>query len=594
MLSRQFKRREFLKTAGVGMARLLTPLSLLGARTPRKRPNVIVVITDDQGWGDIHSHGNDQIDTPVMDRLAAGGARFDRFFVSPVCAPTRASLLTGRYYLRTGTHGVTRGHETMRSEEVTLAEILKQNGYVCGCFGKWHNGAHYPYHPNGKGFDEFLGFCAGHWNNYFDTWLEHNGKPIKTQGYISDVLTEAAMNFIKKNKNRPFFCYLPYNAPHSPWQVPDKYFDKYKARGLEDKTACAYGMCENLDENLGRLFKMLEKQGLTEKTIVVFLTDNGPNSKRYNGGMKGIKGSMNEGGIRVPLFIRWPGHIEPGIQIHQIAADIDILPTLVELTGVRMPQTLPLDGVSLAPLLTGQTFHWPDRTIFSHWGGRGSVRTQKWRAVVGDDEWKLYDMIDDPSQKKDIALEYPNVVRELKSAYLFWFEDVTRKGFDPIPIPIGYQQRWEVVLPGHEAFLVPDTGEGISYHGRHGWANDWISNWTSTKAYPFWEIDVVRPGQYQITLMYICPKPDVGSRVQVETNGKSLEGIIEKAHDPLPIPSPDRIPRKEVYEKEWTPLTLGTLMLPKGRSRLYVKALTKPGRTIMDLKAVRVKRMDKR
>jgi len=242
-MSTQFNRRDFLKTVGLGTAALAIPGCVdvsrrLGDEASKgrpfdsaqgmahARPNILLIMTDDQGWGDIRSHGNDVIETPVLDRLAASGARFERFFVSPVCAPTRASLLTGRYYLRTGVNGVTRGRETMRSEEVTLAEILQQAGYATGCFGKWHNGAHYPYHPNGQEFDEFLGFCAGHWNNYFDTTLDHNGKMGKVKGYISDVLSDAAMAFIERNRERPFFCYLPYNAPHSPWQLPDRYFDR--------------------------------------------------------------------------------------------------------------------------------------------------------------------------------------------------------------------------------------------------------------------------------------------------------------------------------------------------------------------------------
>src|SRR5262245_21570995 len=182
----------------------------------QNRPNLVLIVADDMGWGDVRSHGNDRLDTPVLDRLAADGARFDRFFVSPVCAPTRASLLTGRYHPRTGVAWVTRGLETMRSEELTLAEVLRDAGYATGCFGKWHNGAHYPHNPGGQGFDEFLGFCAGHWNNYFDTTLEHNGTPIKTNGYITDVLTDAAIAFIENQRGRPFFCYVPYNAPHGP------------------------------------------------------------------------------------------------------------------------------------------------------------------------------------------------------------------------------------------------------------------------------------------------------------------------------------------------------------------------------------------
>lgn len=596
-MSTRYNRRDFLKTMGLGTAVLALPGCMGASRrlaneAPTDRPNILLIMTDDQGWGDIRSHGNDQIDTPVLDRLAASGAHFDRFYVSSVCAPTRASLLTGRYYLRTGVNGVTRGRETMRSEEVTLAEILQQAGYATGCFGKWHNGAHYPYHPNGQGFDEFFGFCAGHWNNYFDTTLERNGQPVRTRGYISDVLTDAAMGFIEEKRDRPFFCYLPYNAPHSPWQVPDRYFDKYQARGLDDMTASAYGMCENLDDNIGRLLKQLDELNLARDTIVLFLTDNGPNTERYNGGMKGRKGSCHEGGIRVPLFIRWPGHIAPSTKVSQITAHIDLLPTLVELCGVPMLETLPLDGVSLVPLLKGATANWPERMIFSHWGRRGSVRTQRWRAVVEGKEWELYDMIADPGQQEDIAGRHPGVLTELSASYEAWLKEVTRAGFDPIPIPIGHPQRREVVLPGHEAFLEPPDRKGISYNGQAGWANDWVTNWTSTDAWPYWEVDVVRAGRYEITLMYTCPEPDVGAQLLVEVGGQRIEGVIEKAHDPDPLPSPDRVKRKEVYEKVWAPLTLGTVTIPKGRTRLYVKALTRPGKAVMDLKAVRVRKVD--
>ena len=597
-------RREFLKTVG-SVAVSAGPLSILSGcsglgliAAGQKRPNVILIITDDQGWGDIHSHGNDLIDTPVLDRLAADGVRFERFFVSPLCAPTRASLLTGRYYLRTGTHGVTRGYENMRSEEVTIAEALKQAGYVTGCFGKWHNGAHYPYHPNGQGFDEFFGFCGGHWNNYFDTTLEHNGQPVKTEGYISDVLTDAALEFIGKHRRQPFFCYVPYNAPHGPFQVPDKYFDKYKARGLDDQLACIYAMCENLDDNIGRILKRLDELGTSRNTIVLFLTDNGPNSDRYNGGMKGRKGSVHEGGVRVPLFIRWPGHIKPGTNVAQIADHIDLFPTLLELCGVPMPKTLPQDGVSLVPLLKGETVSWPDRMIFSFRAPQGqtrnitgSVRTQRWRAVKAGEKWELYDMQADPGQKNDVSKKYPEVVKKFSAAYEASVKDVTKAGFDPLAIHIGYPQRPIVTLPGHEAFLEPPSQKGISYNGPSGWANDWITNWTSTEAYPWWPVEVVRPGRFEVILMYTCSEKNLGAKVRVEIGGASLEGIVSKAHDPDPIPSPDRVPRGEVYEKVWAPLTLGHIELTRGPTRLVVKAIQIPGSRAFDLKAVQLRRI---
>ena len=282
------------------------------AAEPDEQPNVILVMTDDQGYGDVCSHGNPLIDTPNLDQMAKDGARFENFFVSPLCAPTRASLLTGRYHIRTGTVNVSNNLEIMRSEETTIAELFKANGYSTALFGKWHNGEHYPYNPNGQGFDEFVGFCAGHTGNYFDPILEHNAGTIKTKGFITDILTDKAMEWIEAKRNEKFFCYIPYNAPHTPYQVPDAYFEKYKARGLDVKNATLYGMVENIDDNMGRLLKKVKELGLQENTIVLFLTDNGPNTRnRYNGGMKGHKGQVDEGGVRVPLFVRWSGHIKP-------------------------------------------------------------------------------------------------------------------------------------------------------------------------------------------------------------------------------------------------------------------------------------------
>ncbi|HUU26930.1 MAG TPA: sulfatase-like hydrolase/transferase, partial [archaeon] len=419
--------------------------------------------------------------------------------------------------------------------------------------------------------------------------LEHNGRRVKTTGYINKVLTGAALGFIEKNSSRPFFCYLPYNTPHSPLQVPDRYFDKYKARGVDDELASIYGMCENLDDNLGRLLGKLDELNLADDTIVLFLTDNGANSERFNGGMKGFKGSVHEGGTRVPCFMRWPGHIQPGTVIGQISAHIDLLPTIVELLGIEKPDTLPLDGVSLAPLLRGQTSGWADRMIFTNFRNNGAVRTQRYRLVLkeGSDP-ELYDMEVDPGEEKNIAREYPEVAGGLRSAYEVWYKDVTRLGNDRLPIPVGYEEMKAVELPAPECYFEGD----LKYKGLAGYANDWVTGWTSTESRLYWDIDVVRSGTYEITLFYTCPKEDIGAKLRVEVAGEHLEGIIEKAHDPEPIPSPDRVPRNEVYEKVWAPLTLGTMKLQKGRTRLYVKALTKPGNSVMDLKSVRIRWVD--
>ncbi|MBN1483020.1 arylsulfatase [candidate division KSB1 bacterium] len=556
------------------------------------RPNILLILTDDQGWGDVSLHGNEILQTPNMDRIATEGARFDRFFVSPVCAPTRASLLTGRYHLSTGVHGVTRGRETMRAEEITIAEILQENGYATGIFGKWHNGAHYPNHPNGQGFDEFVGFCAGHWNNYFDTTLEHNGDEFESTGYIADVLTDAAVAFIEQNKNRPFFCYVPYNTPHTPFQVPDSYFATCKAKGLDDELACVYGMCENLDDNIGRLLNKLQDLGLTDNTIVIFTTDNGPNTERYNGNMRGRKGSPHEGGSRVPLFIRWPEHIKAGIVVEHIAAHIDILPTLIDLLDLPEPKTLPLDGISLAPLLDNPAIEWPDRKIYGHWGEAASIRTEQYRFIYRPGAMMLFDMLTDSGETRDIAREHPEITNALfREAAAWWAHARQLNAAYPPAIPVGYENQPLVVLPGHEALLDIKQENGIGYNDPNGWANDWITNWVDSTSYPFWWIDVIDEAEYDISIDYTCSEKNLGTEFKIFIGNQFIEGAITESFDPEPLPSPDRVPRKEVYEKVWKTVPVGQMTIPEGKHRLEIHAFAIPGDMAMDIKAVRIRKI---
>lgn len=559
------------------------------------RPNVILIMTDDQGWGDLTVHGNGLIDTPNLDQLANESARFDRFYVSPVCAPTRASLMTGRYHLRTGTSWVTRGLETMRSEEVTLAEMFKDAGYTTAMFGKWHNGAHYPFNPKGQGFDYFLGFSAGHWNNYFDTVLENaNREPVETSGFITDVLTFGALDFIEAYRTQPFFLYVSYNAPHSPFQVPDLYFDKYKERGLDDKTASVYGMVENIDDGVGRIMRRLRSLEIEDNTIVLFLTDNGPNGRRYNGDMRGTKGSVHEGGVRVPLFVKWPNQITPQA-IAPLAAHIDIMPTLAELTGVRLPTENPLDGKSLAPLLLNDSTTWEDRTIFTHQARRGvlepypgSLRTPQYRLVRETDSWALFDMLADPRQTTDIAAEQSEVVAQLSSAYDAWFADVTKDGVAVPPTPLGYPEGQIVWLPAHEGHIQGSA----SYKGGMGWANDWVTNWANADVTVTWPVEVVETGRYEVGVLYTAKRSAVGTTVRIDIGDTRVEAAVSVAHDPPHLPSPDRVPRGEVYERQWVPLQLGTVELSRGTKDLVVSTPQLTGSEAFDLKAVRVARID--
>lgn len=560
-------------------------------KTNVDHPNVVLILTDDQGWGDFGIHGNDMISTPAIDQMARTGAHFERFYVSPLCAPTRASLLTGRYALRTGTWWVSKGLENMRGEEVTIAEVFKDNGYATGCFGKWHNGAHYPEHPNRQGFDEFVGFCAGHWNNYFSTTLERNGSPYPTEGFITDVLTDEAIRFIEDNRDRNFFTYIPYNAPHGPFQVPDRYFNKYKSMGISDKDAAVYGMCENVDDNVAKIIARLETLGLMEKTIIIFMTDNGPNGQRYNGGMRGVKGSIHEGGVRVPSIFSWKGKIDAR-SIPQIVGHIDVLPTLVSLCNLEKVVTLPLDGLDLSTLLLEEKPNFPDRLFFTKRSMEtimpdGAVRSDEYRLVIENGDTMLFNMQMDPGQQHDISASEKEVVAKLASAYGAWFDDVTGDFSPSTEIRIGFTGEETIYLPAHEAGFTGD----IRFIEGHGWAHDWLVNWTNTSDSVYWEVVVDQPGNFSIELLYSCPSSNIGANLQIHCAGESICAVISDAHDPEFMPSPDRVARIEVYEKEWARLYMGNLNISSGDQTIVLKTDKIPSGSVGEIKGVELKRI---
>ena len=408
---------------------LLGAGSALAAVTP---PNIVVFLADDAGWGDYGINGNQLARTPNIDSIGREGAQFDRYFVCSVCAPTRAEFLTGRYHSRGGVRGVSTGLERLNTDEKTIADAFKARGYATGAFGKWHNGSQWPYHPMARGFDEYYGHSAGHWGEYFDPPLEHNGRMIRERGYIVDLCTDRSLAFIEQNRAKPFFCYIPFTTPHSPWAAPEKNWRNFKDKPLvqfatdpdqenADHTRCALAMLENQDENVGRVLRKLDQLGLRENTIVLYFSDNGPNSFRWTGGMKGRKGSTDEGGLRSPLLLRWPGKIKPGTMVREIAGAIDLLPTLTSLAGVPRVGNKPLDGSDLSPLLLGRKAAWPERRLFSHQNGQVSVRTPQYRL---DSRGALYDMIADPGQTKDVAAAQPNIANTLQRAVVAWRQDV--------------------------------------------------------------------------------------------------------------------------------------------------------------------------
>jgi arylsulfatase A-like enzyme len=558
-------------------------------------PNILLVITDDQGYGDLSLHGNPHLRTPNLDRFAGQSIRFEHFYVHPFCSPTRAALLTGRWPLRTGVWGVTGDRETMRTEEVTLAEALRAAGYRTGCFGKWHNGMQWPYTPRAQGFEEFFGFCGGHWNQYDDAVLEHNGRPVQTRGYITDVLTDGAIDFIRRHREEPFFCYVPFNAPHSPDIVPDKYFDRYKSRGLDDHTAAAYAMCENIDDNFARLLATLDELKLADNTIVLFLTDNGPNGQRFNAGMRGAKGSVHEGGCRVPLFIRWPAGLPQDRTIAPIAAHIDLYPTLLDLCGLSVPdEGPPIDGRSLRPLLEGRQTQAPARMLFTQQGLPGwnkpvpaAVRTQRYRAVNERDGWQLYDMLTDPGQQHDIAAEHPQLTAQLAAAYDAWFADVSAAGWSKPPVPVGHPQENPVELRATQAsFDAPIR----FFAGRAGFANDWLTGWSDAAAKIRFDLDVARGGRYAVSLRYTCPAAQAGSQLRLSVPKFTLEATVPAA-EPRAIPLHIRDRDKLYYERAWSKLDMGTITLLPGRHTLTVQATSIPGSEVMDLKGIILQRL---
>ncbi len=539
------------------------------------QPNVVFILSDDQGWGDLSAHGNPLLQTPNLDRLIQEGLEFERFFVSPLCAPTRASLLTGRYHLRTGVTSVSNGFEVMDADETTLAELFKSNGYRTGCFGKWHNGSHDPHRPEDQGFDEFIGFCAGHLTNYFDASLDSLSLPVKSTGYITDVLTDRAIDFIARGKDRPFFCYLPYNAPHSPFQLPDAWFDKYKAKGMDDELASIYGMVDHMDHSIGRVLGALEQMDLDKNTIVIFMSDNGPNGARFNGGMKGIKGQVDEGGVRVPALIRWPGKIEAGRKINQPLAHIDWYPTLTGLCGLDPVKTKPIDGMDFSAQILDRKLEFPDRTLFTHvaflnknlQSSPGAVRTATHRLVVRDTAHCLYNLVKDPDQTTNLATDQSELAVNLRQEYEEWFASV-RQGYKPekaIALNTSH-----ILLPAYEAEY---TGN-LRFAEGHGWAHDWLVDWSSTADTIRWLVESESTRTFVLYLRYTCPPSDLGSVIEVQIEGASLRDTLSLAFDPPLLSSPDRVKRKEAYEKEWASVELGKINIPAGRHWIKMVPVT--------------------
>lgn len=503
------------------------------------RPNVIIILTDDQGYGDLGITGNPHVKTPVIDKFASESIRFNDFYVSPVCAPTRSSLMTGRYSLRTGVRDTYNGGATMASSEITIAEMLKAAGYKTGNFGKWHLGDNYPSRPNDQGFDESIIHLSGGmgqvgdfttWfqgdSSYFNPVLWHNGKMEKYTGYCTDIFAEQAIQFIEKNRQTPFFCYLAFNAPHTPLQVPDKYYQQYKnidpSSGFENDNRTfqkmteknkedarkIYAMVSCIDDNIGKLLNKLDELKISENTLVIFMTDNGPQQTRYVAGMRGLKGSVFRGGVRVPFYLRFPEKYEGNKNIETTAAHIDILPTLAEICNAKLPTDRIIDGKSLVSLLNGKTVDWDDRSLFFYWTRRfpelyNNIALQKNNyKLVGQtdynaaiDDFELFDIKQDPFEQKNIVNNNIDIAKSLKTELdKIYTELIASENVVNQPrIIIGDKHENPVYLNRNDA----DGARGI---------------WAQEDIYGKWQVSV-KEGIYNVRFRFIEPVAAGGQMV---------------------------------------------------------------------------------
>ena len=489
-----------------------------------ERPNVILIMSDDQGYGDFGATGNTAIKTPNIDAMASRSASMKTFYVSPVCSPTRANLMTGRYNFRTRCIDTWLGRSMMEPDEVTVAEVLQEAGYATGIFGKWHLGDCYPMRAIDQGFEEALIHRGGglaqpsepreNRRRYTNPVLFRNGKQVLTAGFCTDVYFDAGLEFIEKSQaeGRNFFVYLPTNAPHGPFHdVPEDLRKEYlrekesllkllvsKPRDTEaaaDKLSRIAAMITNIDDNVGRLFERLDELQLTENTLVIFLVDNGPNGQRYVGDFRGSKSNVHEGGIRSPLWLHWPKRFKPGTARNELSAHIDLMPTILDACNVDVPAQLELDGRSLLPLLENKETQWKERTITiqAHRGDKPvkfhnfMIRDSRWKLLhasgfgresfSGEPKFELYDLHADPGESNNLSASHSSEVDRLKSAYLDWFNDVSStrpNNYAPPRIHIGTPHEEVTVLT----------------------RQDWRGGTWATRSGGYWLVQVTQPRKY--------------------------------------------------------------------------------------------------
>lgn len=529
---------------------LIVALTWAGCKESPEKPNILLIITDDQGFGDLGINGNPYLKTPVIDKLASESFVFDNFYVTPVCATTRASLMTGRYSLRTGIRDTYNGGAIMAGGEVTLAELLKKARYKTGIFGKWHLGDNYPSRPNDQGFDESVIHLAGGMgqvgdittffrgdSSYFDPILWHNGHQEAYKGYCSDIFTDEAIRFVEENSENPFFCYLSFNAPHTPLQVPDEYYQIYKdidpSAGFEndarpfvpmtekDKADArrVYAMVHNIDDNIGRLFKKLDDLQITEHTIVMFMTDNGPQQTRYVAGMRGKKGSVYRGGVRVPFYLKYPKIAENSRNIETTISVIDVFPTIANLCDLSLPTDRIIDGKNFMPLIFGTTVDWEKRNLFFYWSRRYPELYNNIAIESGDyklvgntnydaplEKFELFNISQDPYEQRNIIQNNLELGLHLKNELDNMFKELigSEHLLNPPLIVVGTKHENPIILNRNDA----DGERGI---------------WAQEDIFGKWHVNILE-GAYNVKFKFVKPITATG-KMYLEANT-----IINQAH----------------------------------------------------------------
>lgn len=513
---------------------------MTGFSQKNERPNVIFILTDDQGYGDIGAHGNQVIKTPQLDKLHKESLRFKNFHTGTTCAPSRSGIIAGVDGNRAGVWHTVGGCNILRKKYVTMPEVFKQNNYSTAMFGKWHLGDVYPYLPENRGFDEAIYHGAGgigqtpdFWqNDYFDDTYFRNGKPEKFKGYCTDVFFDEAITYIKKNKNNPFFVYISTNAPHSPFNVPKKYYDLYKNdTRITEVQKAYYGMITNIDDNLKKLDKVLKTLNIKDNTILIFMTDNGTAvgyrkkggvEYGFNASMRGQKGSPYDGGHRVPLFMRWKnGNLNGGVDVNQLTMNYDLLPTLIDLCDLEVPKKSDFDGVSLKPLLSGKK-NWKHR--YAVVDNNRLQQPKKWRmSAVMYDDWRLingkelYNISTDVGQKKNIAKNHPQKVKEMREAYEKWWTHVSKDFSYFEAYTVGKHVNQASIITVHDMHTTKPIAWNQSY------IRDPHSGKKSTLSEGYWLLDVAEEGEYKIELSRFPKESNLAINAKVEQLGNESE-----------------------------------------------------------------------